>query len=422
MTTEAAPSSPLAAADLLLPAGETPAKPGRDPVNLPMIRSWLEAMGDANPSYERTGTAPPAMIQVWTMRGLAPPSADDPLQVVSGACDRSGFGAVVATDSAQTYHRYLRVGEEVTVRSRLTSVVGPKRTSLGEGWFITTTTRWLVGDEPVAEMTFRILRYRPEKPPETPRAEPIRPVVTADNTFFWDGVAAGELRLQRCGACGALRHPPGPACPDCGSVKPEYTVATGAGTIHSYVVHHHPPVPGRRAPYTIALVDLAEGVRMVAEYRGPRPEIGDPVRVAFDAGLPVWHPDVPTLDPWELHVTPTLIISTALATRDFQNVHHDRDAAVRLGGKDIFVNILTTTGLVQRFVTDRLGPAIRIRSIRIRLGTPCHAYDTLTFTGQVFGDRVEVTGRTASGVHVTGTVEVAPPDGAGLSGDGAVAS
>ncbi|MFD1371943.1 hotdog family protein [Actinoplanes sichuanensis] len=101
-----------------------------------------------------------------------------------------------------------------------------------------------------------------------------------------------------------------------------------------------------------------------------------------------------------------MIVSTALATRDFQNVHHDRDAAVRLGGTDIFVNILTTTGLVQRFVTDRLGSSVTIKGIRIRLGTPCLAYDTLTFTGQVFGDRVDVLGRTANGVHVTGTVQV----------------
>ncbi|MEV0895601.1 acyl dehydratase [Actinoplanes sp. NPDC049802] len=122
----------------------------------------------------------------------------------------------------------------------------------------------------------------------------------------------------------------------------------------------------------------------------------------------MWRPDVPVLGPWTIEVTPTLIISTALATRDYQNVHHDRDAAVRLGGKDIFLNILTTTGLVQRFVTDALGPDTVVRGIRIRLGTPCHAYDTLTFTGQVFGRRVEVTGRTAAGVHVSGTVEVAP--------------
>jgi uncharacterized OB-fold protein len=234
-------------------------------------------------------------------------------------------------------------------------------------------------------------------------------VITADTAFFWAGVEAGELRIQRCGECRALRHPPGPACPACGATKPEYAVAAGNGRIHSFVVHHHPPIPGRREPFVVALVDLAEGVRMVGEYRGRRPAIGDRVRVLVDGGLPVWRPDVPVLPVWELPITPTLVISTALATRDFQNVHHDRDAAVRLGGTDIFLNILTTTGLVQRYVTDWAGPDAVVRSIAIRLGTPCHAYDTLTFTGQVAADgEVEVVGRTATGVHVTGTVRFAP--------------
>ncbi|GGN18008.1 hypothetical protein FHR83_004148 [Actinoplanes campanulatus] len=389
----------------LTAAGETPARAGRDPVNLPMIRTWLEAMGDGNPAYEQAGIAPPAMIQVWTMRGLAPSPVEDPLQVMSDLLDEDGFSAIVATDSEQVYHRPLRLGETVSVRSQLEAVVGPKRTSLGEGWFVTTLSTWLVGDEPVGEMRFRIFRYKPGPRPD--RSTALRPMITADNAAFWEGAAAGELRIQQCGECGTMRHPPGPACPHCGSLKPEYTTVEGTGRIHSYVVHHHPPVPGRRAPYTVALVDLTEGVRVVAEYRGPRPEIGDPVRVLFDDGLPVWRPDVEVLGPWELAVTPTLIVSTALATRDFQNVHHDRDAAVRLGGKDIFLNILTTTGLVQRFVTDALGPATDVRGIRIRLGTPCHAYDTLTFTGQVLPHGIEVVGRTAAGVHVSGTVEVA---------------
>nr|WP_232050695.1 acyl dehydratase [Actinoplanes sp. OR16] len=115
---------------------------------------------------------------------------------------------------------------------------------------------------------------------------------------------------------------------------------------------------------------------------------------------------MPALTPWSIEVTPTLIISTALATRDFQDVHHDRDAAVRRGGKDIFLNILATTGLVQRYVTDRSDAPVK--SIAIRLGTPCFAYDTLTFTGDLLpGGRIAVTGRTSSGTHVTGTVTVA---------------
>src|SRR5271170_6923983 len=85
----------------------------------------------------------------------------------------------------------------------------------------------------------------------------------------------------------------------------------------------------------------------------------------------------------KLHGDPTFIISTALATRDFQDVHHDRDLAHAKGSKDIFVNILTDTGLVQRFVSDWAGPSAFIKSISIRLGVPCYAYDELVFTGSV---------------------------------------
>ncbi|WP_410602148.1 MaoC family dehydratase [Amycolatopsis sp. lyj-90] len=117
------------------------------------------------------------------------------------------------------------------------------------------------------------------------------------------------------------------------------------------------------------------------------------------------------LPPLTIEATPTFVVSTALATRDFQDVHHDRDAAVRRGSKDIFLNILTDTGLVQRFVTDWAGPEAFVRSIKIRLGVPCYAYDTLTFTGRVTerdGDDVviSVSGVDSLGEHVVGTVAI----------------
>jgi len=117
-----------------------------------------------------------------------------------------------------------------------------------------------------------------------------------------------------------------------------------------------------------------------------------------------------------IDVTPTFVIASALATRDFQDVHHDRDKAVARGSKDIFINILTTTGLVQRYVTDWAGPEALVRKVAIRLGVPCYAGDTLTFSGRVTGQEdgeslVEVTGRCSLGDHVTGTVRVARPDG-----------
>jgi hypothetical protein len=105
---------------------------------------------------------------------------------------------------------------------------------------------------------------------------------------------------------------------------------------------------------------------------------------------------------------PTFIVSTAIATRDYQDVHHDRDKAQAKGSKDIFVNILTDTGLVQRYLTDWAGPAARIKSIGLRLGVPWYAYDTVTFSGEVTaveGDlvTVKVTGANSLGNHVIAT-------------------
>jgi hypothetical protein len=117
------------------------------------------------------------------------------------------------------------------------------------------------------------------------------------------------------------------------------------------------------------------------------------------------------LPPLEISATPTFVVSTAIATRDFQDVHHDRDAAQARGSADIFMNILTDTGLVQRYVTDWAGPQARVKNIAIRLGVPAYAYDTLQFSGSVTAMdgpdvTVSVVGRGKLGEHVIGTVTV----------------
>ncbi|WP_261393008.1 MaoC family dehydratase [Rhodococcus sp. BP22] len=114
----------------------------------------------------------------------------------------------------------------------------------------------------------------------------------------------------------------------------------------------------------------------------------------------------------EIFADPTFVVSTALATRDFQDVHHDRDKAIERGSKDIFVNILTDTGLVQRFVTDWAGPTAVFRSIGLRLGVPWYAYDTLTLRGKVSAVTdgevtVEVTGSDSLGDHIVAKVKLA---------------
>jgi hypothetical protein len=115
---------------------------------------------------------------------------------------------------------------------------------------------------------------------------------------------------------------------------------------------------------------------------------------------------------WSLPMTPTTIVSTAIATRDWQDVHHDRDVAQGAGSKDIFMNILTTNGLVEKFVADWVGHDCELTGIAIRLGAPAHPYDTLTFSGtvaEVSGGiaTIDVVGRVSLGDHVTGTVRVA---------------
>ena len=94
--------------------------------------------------------APPAMAQVWTMRGLnGRRTADDPLGRASELFDEAGYTSVVATNCDTTYHRYLDVGEQVSLSAELLDVIGPKQTALGEGWFFTTRNTWSVGDEVV---------------------------------------------------------------------------------------------------------------------------------------------------------------------------------------------------------------------------------------------------------------------------------
>jgi uncharacterized OB-fold protein/acyl dehydratase len=412
------------AAARIAAAGDSAPRAARDPVNLPMIRNWLEAIDPWTPLDPASDTAPPAMIQVWTMPGLhGTRTGDDPLGLINQVLDEAGYTSVVATNCDQTYARSLKLGEQLTVRGRLLDVTGPKRTALGEGYFVTTRSSWFSADELVATMDFRVLKFKPQPAPANPgnpAASPMRPMATPDTTFFWEGTALGELRIQRCPGCGALRHPPGPMCPSCGTPGDGgYVVAAGTGEVFSYVVHHHPPVPGKKLPMVVALVQLPEGVRMVGEMPGVVPDrvrIGLPVRVAFtrvdeDLVLPAWRPAEGVLPGRVIDVTPTFVISSALATRDFYDVHHDRDFAVKAGSKDIFINILTTTGLVQRYVSA-WAPDAAVRAVSIRLGVPCYAGDTLTVEGQVIEQTddervIQVTGRCSLGDHVTATVRIA---------------
>ena len=128
------------------------------------------------------------------------------------------------------------------------------------------------------------------------------------------------------------------------------------------------------------------------------------------------------LPPLEVPLTRTLIVSTALASRDYQDVHHDPGLAQERGSKDIFMNILTSSGLSGRYVSDWAGPGAVLKNLKIRLGAPNYPYDTMTMSGSVAkkemidGEgivQVAFQGLNSLGAHVTGTIDLALPKAGG---------
>ena len=127
----------------------------------------------------------------------------------------------------------------------------------------------------------------------------LAPSMTADTQFFWDGAKAGRLLIQRCGGCATLRHPPRPMCPRCHSLEWDAIDASGRGTVYSFVMPRHPPLPFFEDGYIVVLVELEEGVRLVSNLVDVEPDdasIGMAVRVRFDAFdgdvvLPVFVPE-----------------------------------------------------------------------------------------------------------------------------------
>ncbi|MFF4270641.1 bifunctional MaoC family dehydratase N-terminal/OB-fold nucleic acid binding domain-containing protein [Streptomyces sp. NPDC001536] len=260
---------------------------GKDPVNAPMIRHWCEAMGDTNPAYSGPDAiAPPTMLQAWTMGGLSGhtgrSSAYDELLTL---LDEAGCTSVVATDCEQEYIRPLRPGDEITFDAVIESVSSRKTTKLGTGHFVTTRMDIRVGPDLAGTHRFRILKYAPARqhgPDKAPRRP--RPVINRDNAGFWEGVREHRLLIQRCTACGTLRHPWLPGCNTCGHPEWDTVEASGTGTVHSYVVMHHPPFPAFDPPYAVGLIELTEGVRMISNVTGvpyDKVRIGMPVRLEF---------------------------------------------------------------------------------------------------------------------------------------------
>jgi uncharacterized OB-fold protein len=256
------------------------------------------------------------------------PRSDSPTDNLMSLLDEAGFTSVVATNCDQHYERPIVLGDDLSVTSTIAAVSSEKKTALGPGHFISTKLDYhdQHGDL-VATMLFRILKFKPgvaapspgssspveertegaaddATPPvsgaatEPARPRRPRPALTQDNRFFFDGAREGKLLIQRCTNCGTLRHPPRPSCAKCRSFEWDTVTASGRATVYSFVVNHYPQVPAFDYPLVVALVELEEGTRLVANLSHIAPSevrIGLPVVAHFEAfdeelTLPVFHP------------------------------------------------------------------------------------------------------------------------------------
>jgi hypothetical protein len=335
---------------------ETAPEVARDAVNPAMIRHWCDAMSDANPVYTDPAyaarsvhgglVAPPAMLDAWTMPGLAGRRGGDPSINPLRALDAAGFTSVVATNSEQEYVRYLRCGDLLEAHSELVDVSEAKQTALGLGHFLTSRTSWRTQQgEEVGRRLFRILKFRPG----TGRS----------------AAAPGTGRSAAAPGTGRFAAAPGTG---------RFASSSSGGAAL--------PRPPRRET-TLCAGEVHEGE---------------------------------SLAPCPVPITTTLIVAAAIASRDYQDVHHDRDAALRRGTPDIFMNILTSAGLVARYASDWAGPEAILRALRVRLGAPNFPGDTMLLEGRVAkaeAGRVELAlrGQNRLGDHVTGTVELLLPAG-----------
>ena len=295
---------------------------GADPVNQPMIRHWVEAVGDENPVYTDAEAAarsvhgeivaPPVMLQAWVMRGVRPrpTSGGNARDELMTLLDDAGFTSVVATNCEQEYHRYLHLGDHLSTTTIIESVSDEKATGLGVGHFVTTRVDYRTDKgELVATMRFRILKFKPgtgrtgrREAAEEEEAEerPLRPrpALTQDNAFWFEGARQHRLLIQRCKQCRTLRHPPRPMCSECRSYEWDVLDASGRGTVYSFVVNHYPQVPAFDYPLAVGLIELEEGTRLVANVIGVEPseiQVGMPVEVEWidhdpDLSLPAFRP------------------------------------------------------------------------------------------------------------------------------------
>ena len=315
-----------------------------NPVSRVQVWQWCSAMGDKNPLYldenyrSKSGfdrvVAPPAMMQVWTMRDIndqfAPgSSAEPPYQVFDSMLD-NGYPGNVAVSYDIRFHRYLVEGDRVHHYTTIVTISERKSTALGEGYFVTERVEYLDQHESLfAEALITYFQYRPAQ-------NGGQPVDASAESSVASAAETGSSNWQ-----------------------PDYRD-----------------------------IDVA------------KIKVGDPLPQLI---IPITH---------------KLIVGGAIATQDFIPVHHNVVAARAAAMPDIFMNILTTSGLSARYLSDWAGPASRLQAIKFRLLAPNTPGDSMVMQGRVAGVSaaaettqldIEFAGKNSLGLHVSGSATLQVP-------------
>ncbi|MCP5019258.1 MAG: hypothetical protein GY938_28835 [Ketobacter sp.] len=267
-----------------------------NPVSRTHIWQWCSAMGDSNPLYQddayraqhsefsgEKAVAPPTMMQMWSMRDVngndGPGSTTDNLYEILTALEQEGYEGIMAVSYDQTFHRYLEEGDSAHHYSTIVDISDLKTTGMGKGFFVTQWAEFLDQNEELfAEAKITYFKYQtPKQQPGAKQASApgkinrIHPVENHDHEHFWQGLRDGKLLIQKCDDCGELRHPPQPMCEHCQSIRWSTIESKGKGTVYTYTVMHYPEIPPFDYPNAIVLVDLEEGVRIVSQLIGTKP-------------------------------------------------------------------------------------------------------------------------------------------------------
>ncbi len=312
-----------------------------NPVNATQIWQWCCAMGESNPSYQpgEQQLAPPAMMQMWTMRNIddhyAPGSTCAAPYQVFDEMKVMGYPANVAVSYDLSFHRYLHLGEQAKHYTTIVNISDRKTTGLGVGFFVTERVEYLTLDEEhFAEALITYFQYRAEERESTGDARPSATAQSAGEAPWFPGT-------------GDINRPP-----DFTTIDP-------------------------------AMISVGE-----------------------------------TLPELQLPITHKLIVGGAMASQDFIPVHHNLPAAKAAGMADIFMNILTTGGLLARYLGDWAGSGSRLKQLKFNLMAPNFPGDTMILGGEVSAlellsegaeVRVDFAGMNGLGYHTKGWASILLP-------------